>query len=74
MTGSKPPHEQSPEDDTALLIAAFNSVMTSYNANIDRGLQIVNYFLVVTAILATRSRFRTRWLPATGTGSATRST
>jgi hypothetical protein len=53
MTGSKPPHEQSPEDDTALLIAAFNSVMTSYNANIDRGLQVVNYFLVVTAILAT---------------------
>ena len=43
----------SPEDDTALLIAAFNSVMTSYNANIDRGLQVVNYFLVATAILAT---------------------
>ena len=53
MTGSKPPSEQSPEDDTALLIAAFNSVMTSYNANIDRGLQVVNYFLVATAILAT---------------------
>jgi hypothetical protein len=43
----------SPEDDTALLIAAFNSAMTSYNANIDRGLQVVNYFLVATAILAT---------------------
>lgn len=53
MTGSKPPREQSPEDDTALLIAVFNSVMTSCNANIDRGLQVVNYFLV-----APRS-----WLP-----------
>ena len=51
MTVNKPPHEQSPED-TAHLIAALNAVMTSYNANIDRGLQVVNYFLVSTALLA----------------------
>jgi DAD family len=53
MTISKPPGEQSPEDDTALLIAALNSVMTEYDAEVNRGLQVVNYFLVATALLAT---------------------
>lgn len=38
---------------TALLIAALNSVMTEYDAEVNRGLQVVNYFLVATALLAT---------------------
>jgi hypothetical protein len=42
-----------PEDDTALLIAALNHSTGWYEARIDRGLQVMNYFVVAGAVLAT---------------------
>lgn len=40
-------------DDTALLIAALNHSTGWYEARIDRGLQVMNYFVVAGAVLAT---------------------
>ena len=48
------PSEVNPSgDDTALLIAALEHVRTWREARIERGLQVVNYFLVAIAVVAT---------------------
>jgi hypothetical protein len=40
-------------DDTALLIAALNHCTGWFEARVDRGLQVINYFVVAGAVLAT---------------------
>ena len=47
------PGKHSPEDDTALLIVALNHVMAWHEARIDRGVQVINYFVVAGAVLIT---------------------
>ncbi len=53
MAIRKSQQERVPRDDTPLLIAALEHSWAWYDARMNRGLQVVNYFLVAIAVLAT---------------------
>ena len=53
MTVRKSSEEHPPGDDTALLVAALEHVRTWREARIERGLQVINYFLIAIAVVAT---------------------
>jgi beta-lactamase regulating signal transducer with metallopeptidase domain len=50
---SEPPAEQPREDNTALLSAALNHAWTWYDEHMKRVFQLVNFYIVATALLVT---------------------
>ncbi|TYK53068.1 hypothetical protein [Actinomadura decatromicini] len=53
MATPEPPSQQVNEDQDQLLVAALGHAWSYYDTRLSRGLQVLNYFLIATAILAT---------------------
>jgi hypothetical protein len=53
MTVGESPDEHAPEDDPELLAGALNYLWARYDGRRQRAFQIINYYLVATAILFT---------------------
>lgn len=53
MTVGESPDEHAPQDDTALLAAALNYVWARYDGRTQRAFQMLNFYLVASAVLFT---------------------